>query len=83
MQIVQEFGIIQLTNIILTKGEHCGYLPTGKSLKKVGHKTYGGTLEPHPYLTDEECSMLVTEKLSQWSVDKELKLERLRKQLYD
>lgn len=83
MQIVQEFGIIQLTNIILTKGEHCGYLPTGKSLKKVGHKTYGGTLEPHPYLTDEECSMLVTEKLSQWSVDKELKLERLRKQFYE
>jgi hypothetical protein len=68
---------------LVTKREHCGYLPTGKPLKKVGHKTYGGTLKLHPYLTDEERSMLVTEKLTQWSVDKELNLERLCKQFYE
>ena len=85
-QIIQDFDIVQLTKLAITIGQSHGYLPTAK---KDFDGVIGGTLVAESelpkdsILTGADYLLFDIDKLTQWDVKKELRLQRLLKQFRD
>lgn len=84
-QILEKYNIVSLTKTVLQMGVHYGYLYSGYEELNYGDGVFKGTLKPRKggYITDEENMMLDIDKLSKWSAEEELELQRKLKEFRD
>lgn len=85
-QIIQEFNVVQLTKLAITIGESHGYLPTvKKDVDGIIRGTLGAesSLPKDSVRTYADHLLFDIDKLTQWDIKKELRLQRLLKQFRD
>ena len=84
-QILEKYNIVSLTKTVLQMGESYGYLYSGFEELKYKDGVFRGTLKPHTggYINEDEGMMLDIDKLSKWSAEEELELQRLLKEFRD
>ena len=83
-QILEKYNIVSLTKATLQMGVNYGYLSSGYEPLEHRDGIYYGTLTPKDSIvTETEDIMLEIDRLSKWSAEEELELQRQLKEFRD